>query len=158
MGTIVDATHGKVQLISAADTNSRRTQSGVFYGGIFRLGQIVLRAHARTVALTLLTLAAPSPKACSQRHGRGRASRSAVQARARPISRRLWGIAKGNYRTVGRFAAATVLGANWLIEDKCAGTLVHVGRGIVSFDDFPHRHVFALRAPRSFVAHPGKGG
>jgi hypothetical protein len=157
MGTIIDATNGQVQLISAADPASRTVQSGIFYGGSFRVSQTTIRVHGRVVALTVLTLTGPLPKGCAAR-GATRASLLALGARSRGTSRKLWGNAHGNFRTVGRYAAATVRGTKWLTEDKCAGTLVRVARGVVSVKDFPHHRVLTLRQPHSFVAHPGRGG
>jgi hypothetical protein len=49
-------------------------------------------------------------------------------------------------------------GTEWLPEDTCAGTLIHVARGVVSVDDLPHHRTFLLRAPHSFIAHRGPGG
>ena len=81
----------------------------------------------------------------------------ASAARKRPRIRKLWGNGSGHFRTVGSDASASELGTKWLTEDTCAGTLIRVTQGAVAVDDFPHHRTFVLRAPHSFLAHPGKG-
>jgi hypothetical protein len=158
LGTIIDATNGVAELVTAADVSSHTTETGLFYAGVFRLGQIAVHTRAGSVAMTVLTLVGQLPK-CAKAHHRGRkASVGALASRKRSTSRKLWGNAKGNFRTVGRYAAATVRGTKWLTEDVCAGTLVRVARHLVSVEDFPHHRSFTLRAPRHFLVHPGRGG
>ena len=106
------------------------------------------------VTLTVLSLAGPLPTGCKAK----KASRGIKAAHGRPTARRLWGDAKGNFRTVGRYASATVRGTKWLTEDTCAGTLVKVARGVVSVEDFPHHRTQLVRQPHSLLAHPGRGG
>jgi hypothetical protein len=43
----------------------------------------------------------------------------------------LWGSGKGQFRTKGRYAAATVRGTIWLTADRCDGTFVRVRRGVI---------------------------
>src|SRR4029077_15729491 len=50
-------------------------------------------------------------------------------------ARQLWGNGKGSCRTRGRFAAATVRGTWWVVEDRCDGTLTRVKRGIVEVSE-----------------------
>jgi hypothetical protein len=66
--------------------------------------------------------------------------------------RQLWGNGKGNFETLGRYAAATVRGTYWLTRDRCDGTLVIVKRGIVAVYDKLHRKTVLVRAGHSFVA------
>lgn len=152
LGTLIDARKGTVQLTSAADAHGR-TQAGQFQGGVFRISQTSSRSPLRgggAVAITVLSLAGDLPTGCSA----GRRSR--IAAARKP--RRLWGDAHGNFRTQGRYASATVRGTQWLTEDTCAGTLVKVARGAVSVRDIPHHRAVLVRAPNSFLSHPGHGG
>jgi hypothetical protein len=152
LGTIIDATHGVVRLVSATDANGH-TEMGTFYGGIFRLTQTTASVGGRTLLLTVLTLAGPAPTGCATSH---KAKRASLAARRR--TRKLWGEARGNFRTVGRYAAATVRGTKWLTEDTCTGTFVRVAKDVVLLTDFPHNRTFSLAAPRGFLARPGRGG
>jgi hypothetical protein len=52
-----------------------------------------------------------------------------------PKTRGLWGNGAGNYRTTGKYAAASVRGTFWLTQDTCKGTLVRVRSGTVSVLD-----------------------
>jgi hypothetical protein len=148
-GTIIDASRGTVQLISAADT-SGRTQTGQFYGGAFRLGQTSARSPfrgGRSVGITILSLVGRLPTGCAAKHARaGMATRHKARG--------LWGDAHGNFRTAGRYASATVRGTKWLTEDTCAGTLVKVARGVVSVDDFRTHRTVLVKAGRSFLSRP----
>jgi hypothetical protein len=153
VGTTIDATNGTVQLTSAADKRGH-TQTGQFYSGIFRFTQTTARSKlhgGRQVGITVLALAGGSPTGCG-------ATGARAEATATRTARRLWGNAHGNFRTQGRYASATVRGTNWLTEDTCGGTLVKVVRGVISVDDLPHHRTVLVRAPHSFLAHPGPGG
>ena len=148
LGSLVDTTAGKVRLTSARSSTGG-TESGVFYGGVFRVTQTRARSGVRAgqlVGLTVLTLAGPRPSGCASARGR------AGIAKKRPRERRLWGHAKGNFRTVGGSASATVRGTEWLTEDTCAGTLIRVVHGVVSVDDFVRHRTFLLHAGHSYVA------
>jgi hypothetical protein len=145
LGSTVDATRGTVSLTAATDKKGH-TVTGQFYAGVFRLTQ----TRSQTAAITVLTLAGPKPQGC-------RAGGASV-ARRRPRKRRLWGHSSGGFRTVGSYASATDRGTKWLTQDTCAGTLVKVTQGLVDVDDFPHHRTVRVRAGRSFLAHPGKGG
>jgi hypothetical protein len=109
-GSLVDATAGAVRLRAAA-------KDAVFSRGAFRLGP--------NAAVTELALVGGDFSVCRKRSTSGR-----VVAAKKPI-RRLWGKGKGRFRTRGRFAAATVRGTSWQIEDGCEGTTVRVTSGIV---------------------------
>ncbi|MDQ6811596.1 MAG: hypothetical protein M3Z95_06835 [Actinomycetota bacterium] len=150
LGTIIDTTRGRVQLVTTHDATGHAIQRGVFYGGIFRVTQITVRQAGVVISPTLLVLVGPLPRGC-------RAGRKASLA-ARRTTRKLWGDAHGNYRTVGRYAGAAVRGTRWLTEDSCAGTLITVTRGVLSVNDVPHHRVVVVRAPHSLLSHPGRGG
>ena len=51
-----------------------------------------------------------------------------ASAATKPKSRKLWGDGKGKFRTRGQYAAATVRGTKWLVQDSCSGTLTRVTR------------------------------
>jgi hypothetical protein len=60
----------------------------------------------------------------------------------------LWGNGKGQFRTVGRYASATVRGTIWFTRDTCAGTLVRVVQGRVD--------VFDTKTKKHFLLGPGQ--
>ena len=148
VGSTLDTTAGVVSLTAALNARGKTT-TGRFYAGEFRLTQ----KPARTAELTVLTLTGPKPTGCAA----GGAS-AARKARKKPPKRSLWSSGSGGFRTVGGDASATELGTKWLTEDTCAGTLIRVTQGAVTVDDFPQHRTFLLRAPHSYLVHPGKGG
>jgi hypothetical protein len=66
--------------------------------------------------------------------------------------RQLWGTAKGNFRTRGRFASATVRGTRWLTVDRCDGTLTQVREGRVEVRDFVKQKTVLVTAGKSYLA------
>ena len=70
--------------------------------------------------------------------------------------RRLWGDGKGNFRTRGRNAAATVRGTKWLTEDRCDSTKITVKRGKVLVRDFVKRKNRPIKQGHSYVARSKK--
>jgi len=64
----------------------------------------------------------------------------------------LWGNGKGRFRTTGRFAAATVRGTSWKIEDRCDGTVVSVTTGTVSVRDLRLKRNVVVTAGHSYLA------
>ncbi len=135
VGSELDVTRGRVRLVSAAGGNRR--QSGVFYQG-----RVVIRQSRARVPTTTLQLS--GPLACPRR--------SLASARAARPPRRIWGSAKGRFRTRGRYASAVVRGTTWLTEDRCDGTLVRVTMGRVEvFDQVRGRRV-TVRAGQSYLA------
>ena len=67
--------------------------------------------------------------------------------------RRLWGRDKhGRFRTKGRNAHATVRGTEWLVEDRCDGTLTRVKKGAVMVRDLGKRRNVLVRAGKSYLA------
>jgi hypothetical protein len=121
VGSAVDATRGMVQLVAAGASNGK-VQTGRFDGGAFVVGQ-------SASALTELRLTGGNAGACARR-ARARSVHSASVSSA--VLRLLRGSAKGNFRTIGRYSAATVRGTEWLTEDLCQSTLTAVQRGTVT--------------------------
>lgn len=170
-GSVIDTRHGVVQLVSAASTDSRQTQSANFYEGTFEVGQPrdyyinpvgLLRAAARHSAprlgpYTQLRLvggdfghcAAPARRAKAQR-----ATATIARSKRSPRSvRHLWGSGHGHFITIGRTASAAVRGTIWLTDDRCGGTLTRVARGIVQVSDFPRHRTLAVRAGHQYLAN-----
>jgi hypothetical protein len=120
LGATIDARHGKVDLVTAANAKGA-LQSGLFYDGAFVVTQ---KREAR--AVTDLRLVKGSFGACP-RPG----TAVARGAAARRVVRKLWGSAHGRFRTRGRYAAATVRGTTWLMEDFCATSRTSSAGGTV---------------------------
>jgi hypothetical protein len=140
VGTIVDATHGRVFLTSANPGGKR--QSAVFFGGRFKVLQ------QRGESLVVLELRGGDFSLCPG-HGKGGKRPGATASGKKAGGRRLWGDGKGNFRSKGNFGAATVRGTVWFTEDHCSGTFFKVRRGVVSVRDYP--------ASRTLSLTPGKG-
>ena len=64
----------------------------------------------------------------------------------------LRGVAKGRFRTTGRFSAATVRGTDWGVRDRCDGTLTVVRQGVVLVTDFRLHTTVAVRAGQTYLA------
>jgi hypothetical protein len=112
MGSKIDATKGTVRVVTTRD--AARTQSGTFSEGAFKITQ-----SSGKRPLTLLSLAGGDFSACPPAAG-GRVIGLST-ARSRPV-RRLFGRARGRFRTRGRNSTATVRGTAWVTEDSCEGT------------------------------------
>jgi uncharacterized repeat protein (TIGR01451 family) len=79
--------------------------------------------------------------------------RSLAAANTKPI-RQLWGSAKGAFTTKGRFAAATIRGTFWLVQDRCDGTLTQVVEGTVDVLDSTKNKTVSVPAGSSYLAAP----
>jgi hypothetical protein len=134
LGTIVDARKGRVRLTSAAD-GSGATQSAKFNGGIFRVGQSKLAAGKLLTKLTLT-----EKLVCSS------------DTKPRPRTRHLSGDGKGNFRTVGKYATATITGTVWDMKDTCTTTTTVVARGTVTVDDVVKHRTTTVEAGHRYVA------
>ena len=142
LGTIIDTTHGKVTLTSAADL-AGGTQHAWFYRGIFKVGQT---SGAKPV--TELSLAGPKP-ACGTT---AEATATTAAATKKKRTRHLWGEGSGSFRTRGQFSAATVRGTRWVVFDLCRGTLTRVTDGVVAVRDFRRHRTILVRAGHSYLA------
>jgi hypothetical protein len=143
IGSELDTRRGKM-VVMAATTTAGRLSGGEFAGGIFALLQ-----NRRELGVTELRLRSGSALLCARA---GKASTAA----ARPLSRRVLGLlhasVKGQFRTRGRFAAATVRGTAWTMTDRCDGTLTQVTRGVVSVRDLRRRRTVLISAGHSYLA------
>jgi hypothetical protein len=142
VGTVVDTTVGRVSLTSANPISAPvPRQTGQFFGGIFQVRQnpylgglvnLVIRDNVSTVACT------PA------------AAHSA--ALSPTVLGLLRGVAKGHFRTTGRFAAATVRGTDWGVRNRCDGTLTVVRRGTVVVRDFVRHKTVVLHTGQTYLA------
>ena len=143
VGSAVDTTRGRVRVTSAT-CRAGRTQSGIFYGSAF-----VVRQDRRT-AVTDLVLAGGGVGAC----------RGQTASIARRRSRRLYGNARGGFRTVGRYSAATVRGTRWLTEDTCQATTITGQEGhtvVTASGDFPQQYPLDHPGDRVSLFCTGRG-
>ena len=139
VGSVVDATKGKVTLTSV--NKAGETQTAIFFGGKFLVAQ---RDGSGLVTLKLrgnLNCASARPSALAT-------------ASAGRKGRRLWGSGKGKFRTEGNYGSATVRGTVWLTEDRCTGTFFKVRKGVVTVRDFSANETFPLGKGKSYFAQP----
>jgi hypothetical protein len=129
VGSTFDTSKGRVNIVAAGGSD------GWFYQGVFKLGQKRGRKPLTTMTMT-------GRLQCG-----GGNQASAAQKRKK---RRLWGNAKGKFRTKGKHSAATVVGTRWLVEDRCNGTLTRVARGKVRVRD--GNKTIVLRAGQRYFA------
>lgn len=141
VGTEIDTTAGRVTLTSA-NPQPGSVQSGQFFEGTFQVRQS--RAGGGLVSLVLRD-AITRQSGCKS-----------SPAHAAALSKRLLGLlrgsAKGHFRTVGRFSAATVLGTNWGVRDRCDGTVTVVREGVVEVRDFVHHKTVVVRTGQTYLA------
>jgi hypothetical protein len=138
VGSTVDVTKGSVELASADGTAN-------FTKGVFVVREPAAPASTR---LTDLTLTGGNFGACKKKT----AKRNASSVAAPPVIRRLWGNGKGRFRTTGRFAAATVRGTSWRIEDRCNDTRVSVATGTVIVRDLRLKRNVIVTAGHAYIA------
>jgi hypothetical protein len=143
VGTVVDTTAGRVRLTSA-NPKPGGYQSGQFFRGTFQVKQT--RTGGGLVSL-LLRDAVTRQSGCES--GQPPAHATALTKRLLGLLR---GSAKGHFRTVGRFSAATVLGTNWGVRDRCDGTLTVVREGVVEVRDFVHHKTVFVRTGQTYLA------
>jgi hypothetical protein len=133
MGSVIDATHGRLQLTTASDRHGH-TQSAILWQGIFSIHQSVF-GHGLTT-LALAGVRALCPRARS--HGARRAT--FAHASSRRSVRSLWAKDNhGHFSTRGENSVATVRGTFWETVNRCDGTLTVVKKGAVAVRDI-HRH------------------
>jgi hypothetical protein len=140
MGSEVDTTRGAVGLTTAA--GGGKAQSGVFSGGLFKLGQ-----EKGKHPFTELKLAAKFR--CVSGH------KTVTVAAKRPPSRHLFGNAHGRFRTRGRNSVATIRGTKWLVKDTCKSTLTVSQRGTVVVQDLVKHRTVTLKSGQRYVARRG---
>jgi CSLREA domain-containing protein len=137
IGSIVDARNGTVILQISVNGV---IQTGQFSGGIFQITQL-------KDGTIVLVLKGGDFSVC-------KATKTTRLAENAHTIRRLWGNAKGNFQTKGRYAAATVRGTVWLVADRCDGTYVRVRSGLVSVQNFVTKKTTFVKAGQSYLAKP----
>jgi hypothetical protein len=164
-GTIINALHGTLTLITAGgtqhatlSTNAKgkkkskkvKTQTGKFGGAVFKVTQ----ARSGLATITLVSNAfkgAPSFASCKTK--KGKAVSAAVSSKTLQL---LHSSAHGKFRTKGKYAAATVRGTIWTIADRCDGTLTHAIKDTVAVSDFVRHKTIILRPGHSYLAKAKK--
>jgi hypothetical protein len=143
VGTVVDATIGRLSLTSA-NPPPGYTQTGQFFGGVFQIEQ----NRARGGLVDLVIRDNFSRSACAP----GAARAAALSQRVLGLLR---GVAKGRFRTTGRFSAASVRGTNWGVRDRCDGTQTVVREGTVIVTDFRRHKTVVVGAGQTYLARAG---
>src|SRR4051812_18695120 len=146
-GCVVDATNGKMKIVSAANRSSTNTKSSVFFDGKFKVKE---KRSAKPI--TELRLAG-SLAGCGHAVSGRRASDA---RRRRRRGRRLWGRGRGRFRTRGRHSTATVRGTTWLVYDRCDGSTYNkVTKGqLVVRDLVRHKTIRLRKGHRVYIAKP----
>jgi hypothetical protein len=146
VGSMLDTKRGRVKIRSAA-TTGRKLQTGQFFRGRFVIRQARIKRRSKKLITDMRLTGSSFKKACS-----ARASISAKRKRSKKRVRRLFGDAKGSFRTSGRNATATVRGTRWGVQDRCDGTLVMVQRGRVAVRDKVKRRTVVVRRGHRYLA------
>ncbi len=156
LGSRVDARKGRVQVTAEVDAATHRTESSLFYDGIFDIRQTKGSKPILEATIVGGTFAGCQPRRASSAARRGAAGgplaepflalAAATKKRSKRKVRRLWGKGEGSFRTKGKRSSATVRGTWWLVEDRCDGTLNRVKQGRVDVRDFRLKKTIRLRA------------
>jgi hypothetical protein len=150
-GSRIFAPNGSFRLIV---NNGSGLETGVFANGIFTISQGPLNrvrsSQLNRRLITRLTLRGGRFAGC-RRAARGRASAAARRSRRR-VLRRGWSVSRGRFKTRGAYAAATVRGTVWLMQDRCDGTLIRVRRGSATIWDFTRQLRRVVRAGHEYFA------
>jgi len=143
-GSVIDATHGRVSVTTAAPHGG--TQTGEFFEGEFVLTQ------GRN-GLVVATLTGGSFSVCPTARERAHKARaSAAHASGKHVVRKLWADAHGSFSTKGNYAAGAVAGTEWLTEDLCDGTLIRVTRDKVAVTNLVNHHHSTVKVGHSYLA------
>jgi len=141
-GSEVDTTHGRVGLTSVGGG------TGTFSEGRFvveqRTTKRTRRARALPKKLTILRLSAPLACPTGNRPPRpGKARERHLESRG-----------KGAFETIGKYATARATGTVWRMLDRCDGTRVTVGSGVVEVLDIPRKVRLVVSAGETYLARP----
>ncbi|MFL5893632.1 MAG: hypothetical protein ACJ76Z_00800 [Thermoleophilaceae bacterium] len=139
-GWTFDVTHGRVALTTAAGRGA--VQSAEAYEGFFTALQ-----QAGSPVTDLKLRSGNFDAAC----GSGGVDVARASANSTPV-RHLWTKGKGKFRTVGRFASASIRGTEWETVDRCDGTLVVVKTGAVNVFDQILQKTKTVTAGGSYLA------
>ena len=163
LNCIIFASDGRVRITTADEAGAEQTAE--FYGGDFRITQVVEGSNAAGTAkakkkkkakdkgprrtITVLSLYGPKLDCPDAKSG---AASSGAVAHASARKRGLWGSGRGRFRTKGSRSSATVRGTTWNVTDTCNGTLTQVTEGSVTVRDFTLRRTVIVRAGESYLA------
>jgi streptogramin lyase len=146
VGTLIDASQGRVLLTTALDTHGA-TQSATVWGNAF-----VVRQTITQHGMTTFALAGARPGGCGARAHRS-SSAAARVAKSGQAAHTLWASDhNGHYSTRGQNSVATVRGTIWGTVERCAGTLTIVRRGAVSVRALHGHGSVLVRAGHSYLA------
>jgi DNA-binding beta-propeller fold protein YncE len=157
-GTTIEATHGKVK-VTAAEPGGR-TETGVYFGGQFKLTQ---ERNGTVVATLTGGNFSVCPTARERAHrasaggsgaavGAGVARSAHATASGKHSVRKLWTNAHGKFSTRGNYAAGAVQGTEWLTDDLCEGTLIRVTRDKVAVTNLVNHKHLVVKAGRHYLA------
>jgi Ca2+-binding RTX toxin-like protein len=136
-------------IVTLSPQGTRRSESGTFAGSSFTVRPGLIRGPLTEI----------SPTGGSFQRCAAGSSGTDVQASRRRLTnatiRRLRARANGHFRTKGRHSAATVRGTEWVMADRCDGTLTTVTEGTVAVRDFRRRTTVLVRAGQSYLARAG---
>jgi hypothetical protein len=133
VGTQLDTTRGSL-VLTASGAVRGQVFAGEFDGGQFQILQTQTLGN-----LVDLKLDGASTAAC-------------VSGNTSQVLALLHASVNGNFRTQGRYSAATVRGTEWTTTEQCDGTLTRVRRGLVDVQDFRTGATIALPAGESYLA------
>ncbi len=143
VGCQVDTDDGTVAL-TASRGSSGATQSAYFWGGTFEVDQSP--GDEQDVVATL-----DGRLRCEKRAG-GKVKRARASRRSGG-GRKLWGAGNGNFKTVGNYGSASVLGTTWLVTDRCdLSSVFEVREGKVKVRDFIKGTSVTITPGKRYVA------
>lgn len=152
LGSIIDATHGKVQITVSLPDGA--TETGEFYDGEF----VFTQNSSGRVFLTLTggSFAGCPTSTTSTTNGQ-RFDAASAKKKPTTVIRELWGNAHGEFTTKGRYGSAAVSGTIWLSQDRCEGTYFKVAKDtiVVTAFAFPHKHHHLKQGQSFLIFAPG---
>jgi hypothetical protein len=140
LGTAIDVRGALVRLTAASPTPGKFAV-GDFHEGEFEVFQ-TRTGHGVTDLRVLDTRMARST--CAGANG--------SRKRTTRLLGILLGSGHGHFRTRGEFAAASVLGTDWGVRNRCDGTLTVVRSGTVVVTDFRLHKTVTLHAGQTYLA------
>ncbi len=149
VGSLVDAEHGALVLTTAVNRQGL-TQSATVWSGSFELQQ-----GTAPGGMTTFVMRSARPGGCTPRHRRGGHIAAAASAKSHKASPTLWAKDEdGHFSTRGQNSVATVRGTWWGTQERCAGTLTIVRRGLVSVRSLHRHRTVLVSAGHSYLARP----
>ena len=151
VGTTVDTRTGTVRVTSA--TSGAALQSGVFHGSRF----VVRQRHADHGLVRLQLRTAANARAACGEAAPTRAKAAKRRKLDEDVLAKLRSRVRGRFETEGKHSSASAHGTEWLMVERCDGTLTRVFSGVVTVRDFRLRRTVTLRVGRSYLAKAGTG-